>query len=198
MWKMSVVGFARCFDSFFHFLSMISILWKRLILNSRLLSLPRLKIFKGKNRPPLTVAVSKCQPWSGHSHRLQTDIPKRGDNARVGRRLALALLWRCRRLRLQPGIISKIRTARSWIGVQHGISRATDKQHKAMCRVCGSAGHWHGLSPELSHHLDASGGDKVVWGNTPGALPHAPVATASYINSLTAPLFWWHWFLEHE
>ena len=26
------------------------------------LSLPRLKIFKGKNRPPLTVAVSKCQP----------------------------------------------------------------------------------------------------------------------------------------
>lgn len=25
--------------------------------------------------------------------------------------------------------------------VPPGISRATDKQHKAMCRVCGSAGH---------------------------------------------------------
>ena len=86
------------------------------------------------------------------------------------------------------------RTARSWIGVRHGISRATGKQHKAMCRACGSAGHWHGLSPELSHHLGASGGDRVVWGNTPGALPHAPVATAF----LTAPLFWWHWFLKHE
>ena len=142
--------------------------------------------------------VGCLQPWSGRSHRLQTGVPKRGDNARVGRRLALALLWRCRRFRLKPDIISKIRTARSWIGVQHGISRATGKQHKAMCRACESVGYRHCLSPELSHHLDASGGDKVVWGNTPGAQPHAPVATASYINSLTAPLFWWHWFLKHE
>ena len=150
--------------------------------------------YKGKNRPPLTFAVSKCQPWSGHSHRLQTGVPERGDNARVEWRLALTLLWRCRRFRLKPDIISKIRTARSWIGVQHGISRATGKQHKAMCRACGSAGHWHGLSPKFSYHLGASGGDKVVWGNTLGALPHAPVTTAC----LTAPLFWWHWFLKHE
>jgi len=46
--------------------------------------------------------------------------------------------------------------------VQHGISLATGKQHKAMCRACGSAGHRHGLSPKFSHHLGASGVDEVM------------------------------------
>lgn len=46
--------------------------------------------------------------------------------------------------------------------VPPGISRANVKQHKAMRRACESVGYRHCLSPELSHHLDASGGDKVV------------------------------------
>ncbi|MCM1254941.1 MAG: hypothetical protein NC221_02345 [Duncaniella sp.] len=33
-------------------------------------------------------------------------------------------------------------------------------------------------SPKFSYDLGASGGYKVALGNTPGALPHAPVATA--------------------
>lgn len=32
----------------------------------------------------------------------------------------------------------------------------------SMRRACESVGYRHCLSPELSHHLDASGGDKVV------------------------------------